>query len=147
MKRMVSLTCVALLAVPAPARAQIGGGHSGTSTEWSFSGRIAFDELNAFGECFATKQTKDAMRLVSTEAGSVDEAKVYKELFSKDQFCLGNLAGLSVPWRYVRGAIAEVHAAQLLARDLGSPKRLAECLALQRDIDAWQPTARRQMCG
>lgn len=47
----------------------------------------------------------------------------------------------------VRGAIAEVHAAQLLARDLGSPKRLAECLALQRDIDAWQPTARRQMCG
>ena len=107
MKRMVSLTCVALLAVPAPARAQIGGGHSGTSTEWSFSGRIAFDELNAFGECFATKQTKDAMRLVSTEAGSVDEAKVYKELFSKDQFCLGNLAGLSVPWRYVRGAIAE----------------------------------------
>ncbi|MCP1842635.1 DNA-binding winged helix-turn-helix (wHTH) protein/tetratricopeptide (TPR) repeat protein [Bradyrhizobium sp. USDA 4524] len=47
----------------------------------------------------------------------------------------------------VRGAMAEVHAAQLLARDLGSPKRLAECLALQRDIDAWQPTARRQMCG
>ncbi|WP_420965697.1 winged helix-turn-helix domain-containing protein [Bradyrhizobium sp. B120] len=47
----------------------------------------------------------------------------------------------------VRGAAAEVHAAQLLANELGSPKRVAECLALQHDIDAWQPTARRQMCG
>ncbi|MHC2332602.1 winged helix-turn-helix domain-containing protein [Bradyrhizobium sp. USDA 4454] len=46
-----------------------------------------------------------------------------------------------------RGAMAEVHAARLLAGELGSPKRVADCVALQRDIDAWRPTARRQMCG
>ncbi|MGY4314435.1 winged helix-turn-helix domain-containing protein [Bradyrhizobium sp. JR3.5] len=47
----------------------------------------------------------------------------------------------------VHGAMAEVHAAQLLANELGSPKRVADCIALQHDIDAWQPAARRQMCG
>jgi hypothetical protein len=117
---------VVLLAVPSMAAAQIGGGHSGTSTEWAFSGRMAFDELNAFGECFASKLTKDAIRLVSTEAGSADEARVYKELFSKEQFCLGNLTGLQVPWRLVRGAIGE----GFYARQLPVPANLA----LPRDL-------------
>jgi hypothetical protein len=116
----------ALLAIPSVAAAQFGGGHSGTSTEWSFGGRIAFDELNSFGECFASKQTKDAVRLVSTEAGSGDEARVYKELFSKEQFCLGNLSGLRVPWRLVRGAIGE----GFYARRLQVPAELA----LPRDL-------------
>lgn len=97
----------ALLAIPSAASAQIGGGHSGHSSAWSYSGRIAFDELNAFGECFATRQSKDAIRLVTTEAGSADEARVYKALFSKEQFCLGDLTGLSVPWQLVRGAVGE----------------------------------------
>jgi hypothetical protein len=95
-----------LLAVPSFAAAQFGS-HSGTSTEWAFSGRVAFDDLNSFGTCFASKQTKDAIRLVSTEAGSADEARVYKELFSKEQFCLGDLTWLHVPWRLVRGAVGE----------------------------------------
>lgn len=97
----------ALLVIPSAASAQLSPGRSGYSTEWTFSGRAAYDELGAFGQCFATKQTKDAIRLVSTEAGSVDEARVYKALFSKEQFCLGDLAGLSVPWQFVRGAVAE----------------------------------------
>ncbi len=46
-----------------------------------------------------------------------------------------------------RGAMAEVHAAQLLARELGSPRRVADCVALQHDIATWRPAARRQMCG
>jgi len=115
------LQFIALLAASSSASAQIGGDHSGTSTEWSFGGRIAFDELDAFGQCFASRQTKDAIRLVSTQAGSADEAKVYKELFSKEQFCLGNLLGLSVPWRYVRGAVAE----GFYARRLPAPANLA----------------------
>jgi len=97
----------ALLALPSPALAQFGGGHSGHSTQWSFGGRIAFDELDAFGGCFATRQTGDALKLLGTEAGSNDEARVYKQLFSKEQYCLGNLSGLAVPWRYVRGAVGE----------------------------------------
>ncbi|NEU99109.1 winged helix-turn-helix domain-containing protein [Bradyrhizobium uaiense] len=46
-----------------------------------------------------------------------------------------------------RGAMAEAHAAQLLAGELGSPKLVADCVALQRDIDGWRPAARRQLCG
>jgi hypothetical protein len=117
---------VALLGVSSLAAAQIGGGHSGISTEYDFGGRIAFDELNAFGECFASKQTNDAIRLVGTEAGSNDEARVYKELFSKEQFCLGDLNGLNVPWRLVRGAIGE----GFYARRLPVPANLA----LPRDL-------------
>ena len=123
--RKIELLAV-LLAVPSMAAAQIGGGHSGISTEWGFSGRIAFDELNSFGECFAAKQTNDAIRLIRTEPGSAEEAGVYKVLFSKEQFCLGNLSGLSVPWRLVRGAIGE----GFYARRLPVPSGLA----LPRDL-------------
>ena len=97
----------AIVALPSLASAQIAGGHSGVSTIHSFSGRSAYDDLNAFGTCFASKQTKDALRLVSTEAASVAEAQVYKQLFSKEQYCLGDLLGLSVNWKLVRGAVGE----------------------------------------
>jgi len=107
MRRLRWIQFIALLAMPIAAVAQIGSGHSGFSTEQTYTGRMAFDDLNAFGECFATKQTDDALKLVGTDAGSVDEARVYKALFSKEQFCLGDLSGLGVPWKFVRGAIAE----------------------------------------
>jgi hypothetical protein len=106
-KRFTISACTALVAVAAPAGAQIAGGRSGVSTIHSFSGRAAYDDLNAFGTCFASKQTKDALRLVSTDAASADEARVYKELFSKEQYCLGDLLSLSVPWKFVRGAVGE----------------------------------------
>lgn len=107
MRRLRICQFVALLAAASPAAAQIGGGHSGISTQQTYTGRMAFDDLNAFGQCFATKQTADALKLIGTETGSVDEARVYKALFSKEQFCLGDLSGLGVPWKFVRGAIAE----------------------------------------
>src|SRR5215212_8533429 len=107
MTRPLAQVAIALLAVPSMAVAQIAPGHSGVSTEWSFSGRVALDDLSAFGECFASKHTKDATRLVSTPPGSVDEARVYKDLFSKEQGCLGDLNWLSVPWQYVRGAVGQ----------------------------------------
>jgi len=98
----------ALLVMSSPAAAQIAGGRSGSSTERVISGgREVWDDLNAFGECYASKQTKDAIRLVTPEAGSADEARVYKALFGKDQYCLGDLSGLSVPWQLVRGSVGE----------------------------------------
>jgi hypothetical protein len=140
---------VALLAAPSAASAQLGTGKSGVSSEYRFSGRGAYDELNAFGECFATKQTKDALRLVGTEAGSADEARVYKALFSKEQFCLGSLSGLSVPWQFVRGAVGEgfyarrvpVPANLALPRDLAPAKvqsvmDAATCYVGQHPADA-----------
>ena len=51
----------------------------------------------------------------------------------------------------IRGTMAEVHAAQLVARELGSPKLSGDCMALQREIDGWQPATapavRRQGIG
>ncbi|MFL6729424.1 MAG: hypothetical protein ACJ8E3_09590 [Sphingomicrobium sp.] len=139
----------ALLLIPSAASAQLAGGRSGTSSTTTYSGRIAFDELNAFGACFATRQTKDALRLVSTEAGSADEARIYKALFSKEQYCLGDLAGLSVPWQLVRGAVGEgfysrrvpVPANLALPRDLAPDKvksvfDAASCYAGRHPADA-----------
>ena len=117
---------VALIALPSVAAAQIAPGQSGISTEQTYSGRGALDDLAAFGQCFAAKQTKDAMQLVHTPAGSVDEAKVYKALFSKEQGCLGDLNWLSVPWQYVRGAVGE----GFYTRGLAVPSELA----LPRDL-------------
>ncbi|WP_246788391.1 winged helix-turn-helix domain-containing protein [Bradyrhizobium sp. CCBAU 53421] len=57
------------------------------------------------------------------------------------------IARLQLEHGDTRGAMAEVHAAQLVARELGSPKLRADCLALQHDIDGWQPAVRRQGIG
>lgn len=126
MKR-VAFACAAIALMPASASAQLGTGRSGSSTErWITGGREVFDDLNEFGRCFAAQQTKDALRLVRPEAGSADEARVYKALFSKEQSCLGDLAGLAVPWQYVRGAVGE----GFYARSVPLPPELA----LPRDL-------------
>ena len=105
---VATVVLAALLPIPSAASAQLAGGRSGSSSErWITGGREVFDDLNEFGRCFAARQTKEALRLVRPEAGSADEARVYKALFSKEQACLGDLAGLAVPWQYVRGAVAE----------------------------------------
>jgi hypothetical protein len=97
-----------LVAIPNGALAQTAPGRSGQSTERTIiGGRQIWDDLNEFGVCFATQQTKDAIRLVTPEAGSADEARVYKALFSKETPCLGDLAGLTVPWQLVRGSVGE----------------------------------------
>jgi hypothetical protein len=103
------LAVLALLAsAPTVASAQTAPGRSGSSTERVIiGGRDIWDDLNEFGECFAAQQTKDAIRLVTPEAGSVEEARVYKALFSKETACLGDLAGLTVPWQLVRGSVGE----------------------------------------
>lgn len=109
MRRLHVFQILAALAAASPAAAQnqYGGGHSGITTEYSYTGSGVWKDLNSFGACFAKRQTKDALTLVQTDAGSADEARVYKALFSKEQYCLGDLSGLSVPWKFVRGAVAE----------------------------------------
>ena len=108
MIRRVAFVFAMMALIPASASAQLAGGRSGSSSErWITGGREVFDDLNEFGRCFAAKQTKDALRLIRPEAGSADEARVYKSLFSREQACLGDLAGLAVPWQYVRGAVGE----------------------------------------
>ena len=140
---------VAAFAAASPAAAQqFGGGHSGITTVYTYSGSMVWKDLNAFGACFARRQTGDAMKLVSTDAGSANEARVYKALFSKEQYCLGDLSGLSVPWKFVRGAVAEglysdkvplpaSLAASLLPREkVQSVMDAAICYASQHSADA-----------
>jgi len=150
MRRVAYFLVALLAAVPSAAWAQLGSGRSGSSSERTIiGGREVWDELNAFGECFATKQSKDAFRLVAPEAGSADEAKVYKSLFSKEQYCLGDLSAMSVPWQLVRGAIGEgLYKRQVpLPRELAFPRDLppekvksvmdaATCYAARHPADA-----------
>ena len=91
MRRFYMFQFLAALAAASPAAAQnqYGGGHSGITTEYTYTGSGAWKDLNSFGACFAKRQTKDALKLVQTDAGSADEARVYKALFSKEQYCLG----------------------------------------------------------
>ena len=108
MRRLAYVQFLAAVAATSPVAAQqYGTGQSGIITEYTYTGSGAWRDLDAFGQCFAKRQTKDAMKLVQTDAGSAEEARVYKELFSKEQFCLGDLSGLTVPWKFVRGAVGE----------------------------------------
>jgi hypothetical protein len=129
MKSVRFFQCVALLAASSSAAAQFapGNGQSGTSTEQTFTGRGGWDDLAEFGGCFAARQTQDALKLLATSPGSTDEARVYKQLFSKDQFCLGDLNGISVRWQYVRGAVGE----GFYARKVALPAALAAPHSLQ----------------
>jgi hypothetical protein len=46
------------------------------------------------------------------------------------------IAQLQLEGGDIRGAAAEIHAAQLTANELGSPKLTANCAALQSELDA-----------
>jgi len=99
---------LALVLCSSAAPAQMAPGRSGTSSQVTITGQQAWNELADFGECYASSEQANALKLVSTPAGTIDEAKVYKALFqSPDQGCLGDISSMSVPWQYVRGAVAE----------------------------------------
>ena len=99
---------VAAMLPAMPAVAQIAPGLSGSSSQQNYTGQVAWDTLGEFGRCFAATNHKGSFELVSTRAGSVDEAKVYKRLFrAQNQNCLGMTNQLTVPFQMVRGAVAE----------------------------------------
>jgi len=94
--------------VSLPAAAQIAPGKSGTSSMHYYSGQGAWDTLDTFGTCYASRNKALALELVATKPDSIDEVKAYKRLFSKkDQSCLALASELRVPYQMVRGAIAE----------------------------------------
>jgi hypothetical protein len=109
MKPFVLFIWFGLLAMPSAALAQYGpGSQSGSSTTRNLNESEAWDSLSIFGACYAAREPAKALRLVATQAGSADEAKTYKALFSNsDELCLGDVSELNFPYKYVRGAIAE----------------------------------------
>jgi hypothetical protein len=84
------------------------GSRSGTTTQYYIRGQEVWSSLGDFGRCYASTQRKEALKLVATRPGSIEEAQTYKALFQKsDESCLGSITELRVSHLMVRGAIAE----------------------------------------
>ena len=107
LRRLAFIICASAL-VASPAAAQIAPGLSGKSSTSTFGGSEAWSTLRDFGRCYAWTQRTNAIALVSTRPGSVDEAALYKRLFSKPyQSCLSLATEMRFDQSMVRGAIAE----------------------------------------
>jgi hypothetical protein len=103
-----SLALSGLALCASVASAQIAVGRSGSSTQQEFGGQVVWNELAAFGRCYGSTNSKEAMQLLRTRAESPEELAVYRKLFRKHyQSCLGSVVQLNVPYQTVRGAIAE----------------------------------------
>ena len=127
MKRFLVMT---LVLASSPSSAQVAPGRSGTSSAYTITGQQVWNELASFGSCYASSEQENALKLVSTPAGTIEEAKVYKALFtSADQGCLGDLSSMSVPWQYVRGAVAE----GFYVKRIPVPANLAVSVAVPRE--------------
>ena len=104
---MRALLILALL-IPTTATAQIAPGSSGSSTLHTYGHREAMSVLAEFGTCYASRSRTSAFELLATRPGSVEEAKVYKQLFrAQNQSCLSLTSELRVSYPMVRGAIGE----------------------------------------
>lgn len=103
------LQFASLLALPSAVTAQYNpGSQMSTSTTRTLGEKEFWDSLSIFGSCYASSERAKALRFVTTEPGSVDEARTYKVLFSNsDELCLGDVSEMSAPYQLVRGAIAE----------------------------------------
>lgn len=105
--RRVAFVILCATAMPSAAVAPLRD-RAGSSTQYHFSGQEVWDTLSDYGRCYASTERKDALKLVATRPGSVEEAETYKDLFGKPyQSCLGNVTTLRVSHLMVRGAIAE----------------------------------------
>jgi hypothetical protein len=104
--RAILLILFAIL--PTAAFAQLDPSRSGTSSMSYLGGQAGWNELRDFGACYASYETKDALKLVATKPASVEEIETYKQLFRKaNQYCLGSVTSLRASSALVRGAIAE----------------------------------------
>jgi hypothetical protein len=99
---------ILLLAASTAAIAQLATGQSGSSTQSYSNGPEVWDDLAEFGKCYASMERKDALVLVATRPGSMEELQTYKRLFRKPyQSCLADVTSLTVSPFMVRGTIAE----------------------------------------
>lgn len=109
MSMRFALPLAAAFVLATPAAAQLGTGRSGSSSMSYMTSEESWLEVVNFGRCYATRNTEKALRLVATDPGTQEEAKVYRELFSNpNQTCLGRgIEGFSAPYQMMRGSIGE----------------------------------------
>ncbi|MEO7239765.1 MAG: hypothetical protein ABIW16_00020 [Sphingomicrobium sp.] len=101
------LAGLAVATAATPAWAQLASGRSGSSSLTMIEGQEVWDRLSEFGVCYASRNRASAYELVSTRAGSADEATTYRRLFRGESSCLGDLSEMRVDWQLVRGTIGE----------------------------------------
>jgi len=91
------------------APAQLPSGYSGSSTLENVEGEEAYRALRAFGACYASRNTAEALSLIATEPASREETETYRRLFRREVQCLGTEENtdMRAPLPMVRGAIAE----------------------------------------
>jgi hypothetical protein len=106
-RRFATLMPLSIALMVAPASAQLAPGQSGTSSMTVIEGQETWDRLGEFGVCYVSRNRASAYELVATRAGSIDEAKTYKRLFSDESSCIGDLSEMRVDWQLVRGSIGE----------------------------------------
>jgi hypothetical protein len=108
--RAVLLGVAALIAgFTAPAaRAQLNSGYSGSSSLSVIDDAESFRTLNAFGSCFASRKTAEALALIATPVGSPEEGAIFRQRISRASVvCLGGDTQLRMQRFLLRGAIAE----------------------------------------
>lgn len=119
--RVALLGVAALVAAPA-ARAQLNSGYSGSSSLTVIDDAESFRTLNAFGSCFASRKTAEALALIATAVGSPEEGALFRQRISRASIvCLGGDTQLRMPRFLLRGAIAE----GLYRRGIALPAGLA----------------------
>jgi hypothetical protein len=122
--RLAMLGVAALIAgFTAPAaRAQLNSGYSGSSSLSVIDDAESFRTLNAFGSCFASRKTAEALALIATAVGSREEGAIFRERISRASIvCLGGDTQLRMPRFLLRGAVAE----GLYRRAIALPASLA----------------------
>lgn len=101
------LFAVAVAGMEAGAQAQLESSRSGSSTLQYLGQAESMATLAFWGRCYAKRQRAASLMLLGTRPSSIEEANVYRKLFSRDGVdCLSGET-LSAPLSYVRGAVAE----------------------------------------
>ena len=91
-----------------PARAQLPSGVSGSSSLFVVeSDEEYFRTLSAFGACFATRKTAEALALIATEPGSSGEMQTYRQRIRRASVACLSDTDMRAPIYLIRGAIAE----------------------------------------
>ena len=90
------------------AAAQLPPGASGSSSLEIVDDEEAFRALSAFGACFASRKTDEALALIATVPGTRGEAETSRRRIRRPAIvCLGGNSQFRMPMYMMRGAIAE----------------------------------------
>lgn len=109
MKRHIVLFAVMASLLPVGASAQLAPGASGTSSE---PVDATMDEywsgIAEMGRCIAASKRDKALYFLTTDVGSTEEGKAFRQLFTKQSnACMRNFVRMAFPRSHLRGTLSE----------------------------------------